>query len=110
MNVNAAADLYIPNWQNKTVLKYPKNVGVTRDIIKEVLETYKDCQDDLKKFAQFLKGESIEDTCRNIWQFWKSNIRYQVDPEGVQYIKTPAAVWKTKFCDCKSFSVAIASC
>ena len=91
MNINAAADLYIPNWKNKTVLKYPKNVGVTRDIIKEVLETYKDCQDDLKKFAPFLKGESLEDACRNIWKFWKSNIRYQVDPEGVQYIKTPAA-------------------
>ena len=106
MNLVDIANSKIPAAENKKVLRNKK--GETRDIIKEVLECYSCNKDQLKAFAPYLKGETVLETCSNIWDFWKTNIRYQVDAEGVQWIKTPAAVWATKFCDCKSFSVAIA--
>lgn len=105
MTITALADKYIPKPENKKV--YIKS-GETRDIIKEVLDCFKDSRDQLKKFAPYLKGSTTLETCSNIWNFWKKHIRYQVDDEGVQWIKTPAAVWASKFCDCKSFSVAVA--
>lgn len=106
MTLAQLADKLIPAPKNKKVLT--KAQGVTRDIITEVLDCLKDDKEQLKKFAPYLKGHSITETCKNVWDFWKSNIRYQVDDEGVQWIKSPAAVWKSKFCDCKSFSVAVA--
>ncbi|MCC6258068.1 MAG: hypothetical protein IT254_07090 [Chitinophagaceae bacterium] len=107
MDLKAIADKTIPQAENKKVLK--KN-GETQDIIKEVLECYRDSRVQLLRFAPYLKGNTVLETCYNIWSFWKTNIRYQVDAEGVQWVKTPAAVWASKFCDCKSFSVAIACC
>jgi hypothetical protein len=107
MNIEQIANNTIPGAENKRVLK--KAEGVTRDIIAEVLDCYQDSNDQLKDFAPHLKGSSLQQTCNNIWSFWKSKIKYLVDADGVQDIKTPAAVWATRYCDCKSFSVAVAS-
>ena len=107
MTIQERAGRTIPKADNKKVLK--KRAGETRDIVREVLECYAESRDQLKDFAPYLKGRTATETCRNIWQFWKENIGYRVDAEGVQWIKTPAAVWETKFCDCKSFSVAVAA-
>jgi hypothetical protein len=104
MSIQALANKYIPPAKNTKVLKYAS--GETKDIIREVLATYKDSKDSLQAFAPYLKGKTVLETCNNIWKFWKENITYQVDPDGVQFAKTPAAVWATKFCDCKSFSIA----
>lgn len=85
---------------------------VTNDIIKQVLLQFEKHKNQLKEFAPYLKGETAEDTCRNIWKFWHDNIRYVADDAGnwKQLVKSPAAVWADKFCDCKSFSVAVAIC
>lgn len=98
----------------------PKPAGIervqdrylTNDIIRQVLLQYEKHKDQLKDFAPYLKGNSVEETCRNIWKFWRSNIRYVADDAGnwKQLVKSPAAVWADKFCDCKSFSVAVAIC
>lgn len=107
MTIPQEAIRKIPPATNETTLKYRH--GETRDIIKEVLSCYRDSKMQLKDFAPYLKGRTLDETCRNIWQFWKKNIRYKVDEEGLQWIKTPAAVWSSKYCDCKSFSVAVAA-
>lgn len=107
MNIREIAQREIPPALNSKVLIHKE--GETRDIIKEVLTCFNDSRDQLTSFAPYLKGRNVKETCRNIWEFWKNNIRYEVDPEGKQFIKTPSAVWATKFCDCKSFSVAVAS-
>ena len=108
MNLTKIANRLIPPPKHTKTLRYAD--GVTRDIIKEVLDTYKQSIGMLDAFAPYLKGSTVEQTCKNIYSFWKSNIRYKVDPDGVQWAKTPAAVWHSKFCDCKSFSIAIATC
>lgn len=85
---------------------------VTTDIIKQVLSHFEKHKDQLKAFAPYLKGATVKDTCYNIWKFWYSHIRYVADDAGAwkQLVKSPAAVWEDKFCDCKSFSVAVTIC
>lgn len=105
MTVLEAAVRFIPPAKNTKV--FVKD-GATRDIIKEVLDCFGDSKEQLKKFAPYLQGATVQDTCNNIWNFWKNNITYKVDGDNVQWVKEPARVWSSKFCDCKSFSVAVA--
>lgn len=97
----------IPPAVNKKVLL--DKDGNTRDIVREVLQTYADSRNQLKMFAPKLKGKTLLETCSNIWHFWKEEVAYKIDPDGVQWIKTPSAFWDSKFGDCKSFSIAVAA-
>lgn len=99
MNIEAA--------NNKTKVKYAN--GNTGNIIQEVIDCYKSSHQQVKDFAPQLQGSTIQDTCNNVWNFIKYNITYKIDPPGVQWIRTPARLWKDKEGDCKSFSVMAAS-
>lgn len=96
---------------NRTIRKAPvkltwqKKNWSTNDIIKMLQEVDKKDAIDLELFAQSFKTNSIKKTSRKIWQFIRQNIRYENDGYNFQHIKTPAALWKTKIGDCKSFSV-----
>lgn len=83
--------------------------GNTEAIIKEMLLTDARAYQQTKNFAQVLVGPNIEATLLNCWNFTKHNIHYQVDELGVQLIKDPAAVWHTRTCDCKGYSLFIRS-
>ena len=58
--------------------------------------------------AQSFKGKTIEETCRNIWQFLKDNITYVADTD-LQAIQSPDSLLKKLTGDCKSYSVFAAS-
>lgn len=85
---------------------------VTDDIIKSVLSHYEKHKNQLAAFAPHLKGDTVEETCYNVWKFWQQHIKYVRDnvSAGQQIVKSPAAVWADKFSDCKSFSIAAAVC
>lgn len=89
-------------------VRYPD--GNTKDIIKTVLYADKKAAWYTSSFASTLRGRTLFETCKNIWQFVKTQIPYVLDPDGEQYIKSPGRLWKDKAGDCKSFSVFIASC
>lgn len=99
MNIAAA--------NGKQKIKY--QYGNTNDIVQEVIDCYKDTNNQVKEFAPQLKGKNTIETCSNVWHFIKHNIAYKIDPAGVQWIKTPARLWKDRVGDCKSFSVMAAS-
>lgn len=62
------------------------------------------------QLAQALKGADQVQTCYNIWKFWKENVKYVEDPDGIQVIKSPAILYHLGEGDCKSYSVAVAAC
>lgn len=97
----------IPQPEKKEVLSYTD--CTTRNIIDEVLSCYKRSKKQLKEIAATLRGNSIYDSCRMIWEFVKDNIRYIEDPADWQFIKTPAATWADGYSDCKGYSIFIAS-
>lgn len=105
----AIANRLIPKPKNVELIK---SDFITDDIIKIVLSQYDKHKDQLKEFAPHLKGDTVTDTCYNVWKFWRDHIRYVKDnaEQGHQLVKSPAAVWADKFADCKSFSIATAAC
>ncbi|MDP1763068.1 MAG: hypothetical protein Q8L07_04205 [Sediminibacterium sp.] len=90
----------------KDLTKYRN--GDTGDIIQETIDCYRDCVNDVRNFAPFLKSNTLINTCFNVWQFVKSNIGYKMDPPKVQWVRTPARLWNDKEGDCKSYAVTIA--
>jgi len=54
-------------------------------------------------------GEDLEETCENVFDFIKDNIRYQKDPSGHEQVKSPGRLWEMKEGDCKSMAIFIAS-
>lgn len=107
MNLTAIADRTIVPARNQKVLI--KDSFKTKDIVAEVIECFRQAAPQVAKFAPYLKGQNVKDTCNRIWHFLKENIQYRIDPRGSQWIKEPAKVWKDKYCDCKSYSIFIAS-
>lgn len=107
MSLRDIANRTIPQPHLQQAVLY--NDGDTGDIMKEVLDCFNDSKEQLKAFAPHLRGSSLRATCQNIWNFVKMNISYKVDPPGVQWIKEPQRTWYDKVCDCKSYSIFIAS-
>lgn len=108
-DITAIANRMIPKPKSVDLIQ---REYITTDIIKQVLSHFEKHKNQLKAFAPYLKGATVKDTCYNIWKFWYSHIKYIADDAGAwkQLVKSPAAVWEDKFCDCKSFSVAVAVC
>jgi hypothetical protein len=59
-------------------------------------------------FAQKFKGRTPQETCKNIFDYIKSNFTYIADG-GEQIIKLPSALLRKKVGDCKSYSLFTAS-
>jgi len=93
---------------NKSSLKH--RAGNTQDIIQEVIQCYKECNNQVTKYAPSLQAKTVLKTCNNVWAAVHDNIRYKIDPPGFQWVRTPARLWSDKEGDCKSFSVFIGSC
>lgn len=83
--------------------------GRTEDIISCVVDTYnlywRKCEHTAKK----LQSSNVLLTCSNIIDFVLDNIRYELDPEGKQWVKTPARLLEDGKGDCKSYSILVCS-
>ena len=98
----------IPLPRQKEVL-FSKN-ATTGDIVRGVLEAYRNNRLQLKAFSVHMRADTIRQTCFNIWRFIRKNIHYQVDPDNQQWVRTPPRLWADGEGDCKSFAVFAASC
>jgi hypothetical protein len=82
--------------------------GKTVDIQEVIFAVNK--KDIWKETETFSKQFSKDSNgLRDLWHFVKEQITYQEDPIGFQYIQHPAALWKSKIGDCKSFTLFIVS-
>ena len=102
--MNSASGIKQPN-DTKT-LRYKD--GKTKDIQKVVLSVNAEpIRRDTEGFSKQYKAD--KEGLRELWRFVKSNIRYKEDPDGYQFIKTPARLWRDGEGDCKSFTLFIVS-
>jgi hypothetical protein len=82
----------------------------TKDIMQQIIETHKKYQKDYDKISnQFWKG-SVKATCKYLFDFLKTNVKYDVEPDYRQSVKSPAAILSTgRYAnggnDCKHFSL-----
>ncbi|MGQ0829352.1 MAG: hypothetical protein ACT4ON_13270 [Bacteroidota bacterium] len=84
-----------------------KKEGATvADTIKFIPQVVRDTLFHTKKIALVLKGDSVPETCRNIWQFVYDHIAYKKDEDGKEQIRSPARAWHDRGniqgvdCDC----------
>ncbi|MEM1134231.1 MAG: transglutaminase-like domain-containing protein [Bacteroidota bacterium] len=66
---------------------------------------------DTKKIAKKLKGKSLEETLKNIWEFSYHYIQYAPDKEGIEQIRRPLRTWKDRKSgvDCDCYTILISS-
>ena len=66
---------------------------------------------DTNKIAKLLKGNTLNETCSNIWHFVYEHIQYAKDKDGVEQIRRPARAWydRTRGVDCDCYTVFISS-
>jgi len=61
-----------------------------------------------KQIAKQFKGRTELESCKKIFDFLRTKIRYKVDGEN-QKIKLPSALLRTRVGDCKSYAVFTAA-
>lgn len=101
-------DINMPAATGAAVLKYAK--GTTADIITEVMDCYNDTVMQTTEAAKYLTGATDLDSAMNAAKFCDDFVKYKIDPNGVQWVKTPARLFKDGKGDCKSYSILINSC
>lgn len=96
---------------NKKRLVNPK--GYTMDIVNAVCDCYdrnrQTVPHELFALCRDMGATSPSDICAFIFEWVDDNIDYKVDPNGEQWIKTPARLISDGVGDCKSFSILICS-
>jgi hypothetical protein len=80
----------------------------TGDIIQAILNGHDKYRSEYKKISSFFKGSNNKETAHNVWKFLKQHVKYKVEPENEQRIKSPAAIVATGHTigsDCKNYSL-----
>lgn len=86
-----------------------KKRGNTNDIISEVINTYSETCYTTSELAATLRRDTEIETCRAVFDYIIENINYKEDPDGVQWIRTPARLIHDREGDCKSMAILTAS-
>ena len=101
-------NISMPAATGVAILKYAK--GTTADIITEVMDCYYDTIGQTTEAAKYLTGATDLDSAMNAAKFCDDFVKYKIDPNGVQWVRTPARLFKDGKGDCKSYSILINSC
>jgi hypothetical protein len=88
-----------------------KRGATVADTVKFFPQVVRETKWQTKRIANELKGESVYETCRNIWEFVYRHIRYEKDEEGREQVRSPARTWHDRFrgVDCDCYTVFISS-
>ena len=81
--------------------------GTTQDIINHVLDVIPDVRRQTKGFSSRFTAD--KEGMRKLWAWVRTNIHYNEDPLGVQWLREPARLWADKEGDCKSMTIFIVS-
>jgi hypothetical protein len=67
--------------------------------------------DQTSRIAVVLKGDTVYDTCRNIWYFVYRNVAYKKDEDGLEQVRSPRRTWldRKTGVDCDCYSTFISS-
>lgn len=99
------AHLY-PKAENRVI---SDQKGYTSDIIAVILAHDRKYFNQCQELAKKLKGRDVEESARNVYNFIRENIRYVLDPDGFQYIESPARTLNKGYGDCKAYSLLASS-
>ncbi len=95
------------NHRDKIILKNGEvqdTVGLMGEIVRQTLSQ-------TQNLAVGLKGKSLSETCRRVWEFLYNHIQYKLDKRGLEQLRQPARSWADRHSgiDCDCFSVFTSS-
>jgi hypothetical protein len=85
----------------------------TNDIIQGILQTHNFYKSEYDKIYKYFVGDSIEETCKNVYDFLKKYVPYYQEPEKKQTLRSPSAILSnagdlgknSQGADCKSYAL-----
>jgi hypothetical protein len=83
----------------------------TNDIINAILKQHNKSLNDYDKLYCYFDGGNCIDTAKKVFKYLKENVKYVIEPDNLQTVKTPSAILatgKTTGSDCKNFSLFFA--
>lgn len=91
--------------------KYLTYTGTTDDTIEFMADIIKNTLADTKQIAQVLKGKTLNDTLRNVFNFIFGHIQYKPDDPTTEELRRPSRVWadRQSGVDCDCYSILIGS-
>jgi hypothetical protein len=97
----------LPDERDRVIIE-DGEVDDTVELMKKVAWKY---LNDTKKISAYLKGNTIEETCRNIWNFLYNHIQYKLDKRGLEQLRRPCRSWaeRSTGIDCDCFSIFVSS-
>jgi hypothetical protein len=87
------------NQQNVVI----ENQGVN-DIISGIMETHTKYNAEYDKIYAYFVGKDLQDTSKNIFDFLKRNVPYDIESNDLQFLKSPSSIISTPS-DCKSYAL-----
>ena len=100
----AQLEAHLRPFQNKKlVLIHDQSVG---DIMQGILSTHDRYKSEYDKICMQFNGATPYKIGHNIWKFLKDNVKYKVEPDSRQMLKSPAAIIAPgTSSDCKNYSL-----
>jgi hypothetical protein len=99
----------LPPYTN-TKIVLVKNQSV-KDIEKAIIENFYKYRSQYLNIAEIFVGATVEDTCKNIYDFLRKYVKNITEGEAVQTVKSPAAIVATGLTvgsDCKNYALFVA--
>lgn len=89
-----------------------KKKGATvSDTVKFIPQVVRDTMWQTERIAPLLKGDTLYETCSNIWHFLYEHVKYKKDEDGKEQVRSPARLWHDRFrgVDCDCFTTTVLS-
>lgn len=89
----------------ETVYLHNQDVG---DIIQGILSTHDMYKSEYDKICTQFNARTNKQIAKNIWQYLKGNVKYVIEPDNKQMLKSPSAILATGHStgsDCKNLSL-----
>jgi hypothetical protein len=101
---------YLIGISEKVLLSEHKNGSLDRTL-ETILSVTKNFNFQVSKLAEFLKADTLMQSCFNVWHFCVNNIKYKNDTYGYEEIRTPSRTWRDRHTgvDCDDFAIFCAS-
>lgn len=92
----------LPGYEGKMQLLNKRQT--VRDIIREILKAHREFATDYDKISAQFDRPTVRQIAAGLHSFIKNNVRYQMEPESRQTIKSPAAIMAQAYGDCKHYA------
>lgn len=88
------------------------SIGYNDDVVRCMRRVYEEYKDQPIDILPLLINSSydVDGKCQSIFAYLVDNVRYKLDKEGDQYIKTPGRLLEDGCGDCKSLTMFLCCC